>query len=317
MSLVSNAMPWTNDEQPQKKRVATMRKTIKSKPYMKEGTDSSPDTYMPSDSATLYKIPTAEDVQSDNDRRNTRVNELINQMSSISEDNDGAKLADFRPPPYAVNNRNIDQDSNESRSDSDSQSQSANMHLPSGSGSANMHLPSAGSANMHLPSAGSANMHLPSAGSANMHLPSGGSANMHLPSAGSANMHLPSGGSANMHLPWKMPTADDEIENPDNPLQRPVPKIQSYTNTKYGNYHNSYDPSQIVYAAAAAASKSQKVPTDDSRLMEKINYMIRLLENQAVEKTANITEEFILYTFLGVFMIFVLDSFARVGKYVR
>jgi hypothetical protein len=73
----------------------------------------------------------------------------------------------------------------------------------------------------------------------------------------------------------------------------------------------------MVYAAAVAATKNNRVPTDDSRLMEKINYMIRLLENQAVEKTANITEEFILYTFLGVFMIFVLDSFVRVGKYVR
>jgi hypothetical protein len=123
-----------------------------------------------------------------------------------------------------------------------------------------------------------------------------------------------------------MPIADEEIDNPENSLQIPVPKIQAhndlaygptYTNTKYGNYHNSYDPSQIVYSAAAAASKNNKVPTDDSKLMEKINYMIRLLENQAVEKTANITEEFILYTFLGVFMIFVLDSFVRVGKYVR
>ncbi len=28
-------------------------------------------------------------------------------------------------------------------------------------------------------------------------------------------------------------------------------------------------------------------------------------------------EELVLYTFLGVFVIFVVDSFARVGKYVR
>ena len=126
MSLVSNAMPWTNDEQPQKKRVATMRKTIKSKPYIKESTDSSPDAYMPSDSAVLYKIPTSEDVQNENDKRNSRVNELINQMSSVSEDNDGSKLADFRPPPYALNNRIIDQDNDQPSC----QSQNANMHLP-------------------------------------------------------------------------------------------------------------------------------------------------------------------------------------------
>jgi hypothetical protein len=56
---------------------------------------------------------------------------------------------------------------------------------------------------------------------------------------------------------------------------------------------------------------------DDSRLMEKINYMIHLLEQQQHEKTDNITEEFLLYTFLGVFVVYVLDSFARSGKYIR
>jgi len=55
----------------------------------------------------------------------------------------------------------------------------------------------------------------------------------------------------------------------------------------------------------------------DNKLMEKINYMIRMLEEQNHEKTNNITEEFILYTFLGVFIIFVVDSFSRSGKYTR
>lgn len=56
-------------------------------------------------------------------------------------------------------------------------------------------------------------------------------------------------------------------------------------------------------------------PKDE--LMEKLNYMIHLLEEQSDEKTANVTEELILYMFLGVFIIFVLDSFAKMGKYVR
>ena len=55
----------------------------------------------------------------------------------------------------------------------------------------------------------------------------------------------------------------------------------------------------------------------DNKVMEKINYMIHLLEEQQNEKTNNLTEEFILYTFLGVFIIFVVDSFARSGKYTR
>jgi|TARA_B110001469_G_C9623367_1_gene310899 hypothetical protein len=57
------------------------------------------------------------------------------------------------------------------------------------------------------------------------------------------------------------------------------------------------------------------VPNEDFE--KKINYMIHLLEDQKDEKTEGKTEEIVLYCFLGVFIIFVLDSFAKVGKYVR
>ena len=55
----------------------------------------------------------------------------------------------------------------------------------------------------------------------------------------------------------------------------------------------------------------------DDILLQKLNYMITLLEDQQDEKTNNVTEEVVLYSFLGIFIIFVVDSFARVGKYVR
>jgi high-affinity K+ transport system ATPase subunit B len=45
--------------------------------------------------------------------------------------------------------------------------------------------------------------------------------------------------------------------------------------------------------------------------------MINLLEEKQDEKTNNVMEEVVLYSFLGIFIIFVIDSFARVGKYVR
>ena len=45
--------------------------------------------------------------------------------------------------------------------------------------------------------------------------------------------------------------------------------------------------------------------------------MIHLLEEQQDEKTGHVTEELILYSFLGIFIIFIVDSFARAGKYVR
>ena len=52
-------------------------------------------------------------------------------------------------------------------------------------------------------------------------------------------------------------------------------------------------------------------------LMKKLNYMIHLLEEQKNEQTNNVTEELILYIFLGIFVIFVVDSFTKVGKYTR
>lgn len=51
--------------------------------------------------------------------------------------------------------------------------------------------------------------------------------------------------------------------------------------------------------------------------IEKLNYMIHLLEEQQDQKTGNVMEEVILYSFLGVFIIFIVDSFTKVGKYYR
>ena len=83
----------------------------------------------------------------------------------------------------------------------------------------------------------------------------------------------------------------------------------------YSNYDKSYTaPTPQPYYSAMGINASSG---GDNKLLEKINYMIHLLEQQQHEKTDNITEEFILYSFLGIFIIFVVDSFARAGKYTR
>lgn len=50
---------------------------------------------------------------------------------------------------------------------------------------------------------------------------------------------------------------------------------------------------------------------------EKLNYLIYLLEQQKDVKGNQTVEELLLYSFLGVFIIYVLDSFAKIGKYKR
>jgi hypothetical protein len=54
-----------------------------------------------------------------------------------------------------------------------------------------------------------------------------------------------------------------------------------------------------------------------NELIEKLNYIIDLLEEQQDYKTNSILEDLILYAFLGIFIIFIVDSFSKSNKYVR
>ena len=58
-------------------------------------------------------------------------------------------------------------------------------------------------------------------------------------------------------------------------------------------------------------------PENNDAMLQKLDHIITLLEDQHDEKTGHVTEELVLYCFLGVFIIFIVDSFARAGKYVR
>ena len=86
---------------------------------------------------------------------------------------------------------------------------------------------------------------------------------------------------------------------------------KKFITPQMSTYAQQYTPS------AYANLQNQNFADNPSGLMKKLNYMIHLLEEQHEEKTSFITEELILYIFLGVFIIYVLDSFVRVGKYVR
>ena len=238
MSLLSTASVWTNDDPPKKKQpTMNMRKTVKKMPeYLQNG--GQPDPTQSSDSlsnqADEYvsedqnykgiKMNSIEETQTTQDNRNSRVNELLNKITTVNVENDGNSLANFNP----ISNPQINQ-------------------------------------------------------------------------------------------------KKGTLGNTENPVQ---PSIFQKNNTsvnyapnnidlaKLSNYRQSYEPpstmQQPYYAKMGLGSGSH-----DSKIMDKINYMIHLLEEQANEKTSNITEEFILYTFLGVFVIFIVDSFARAGKYVR
>ena len=64
-------------------------------------------------------------------------------------------------------------------------------------------------------------------------------------------------------------------------------------------------------------ANEQSIDGVKDQMMDKINYLIHILEEQQNDRTDQVTEELILYCFLGVFIIFLVDSFVRVGKYTR
>ena len=100
------------------------------------------------------------------------------------------------------------------------------------------------------------------------------------------------------------PSNDDNVVTKENFMDLP----SSYAKQYYQQYIPHYNKSALPETMDSA-------PKDE--LLEKMNHIIQMLEDQQDEKTGNVTEELILYCFLGVFVIFVVDSFARAGKYVR
>jgi hypothetical protein len=81
----------------------------------------------------------------------------------------------------------------------------------------------------------------------------------------------------------------------------------------YSQSQSQNNPPQNNYSL----TQTQQPSASEPELLQRMNYMIHLLEEQKDQKTDNVNEELILYLFLGIFVIFVTDSFTRVGKYRR
>ena len=101
---------------------------------------------------------------------------------------------------------------------------------------------------------------------------------------------------------------------PDNNI-KPNEYLASKINSVYSNLDDGYK-GNFDYITSMTNMNSNKL-LNNTDLLSKLDYIVHLLEEQRNEKTNTITEELILYLFLGIFIIFVLDSFARASKYVR
>jgi hypothetical protein len=95
--------------------------------------------------------------------------------------------------------------------------------------------------------------------------------------------------------------------------KRFIPNYDAMYQTQPNNTPNY----RFSNSTASSSSPSSFSKSNNDILIDKLNYMIHLLEEQQDERTGNVTEEVILYSFLGIFIIFLVDSFARVGRYTR
>ena len=106
----------------------------------------------------------------------------------------------------------------------------------------------------------------------------------------------------------------------------PVQPVQMIKPTNYSLPQQRYEKINLqekvndyndTYYSSVPYNEMYNRNEKNQDLLNKLNYIIALLEEQKDEKTNNVIEEIILYTFLGIFIIFVIDSFAKASKYVR
>lgn len=98
---------------------------------------------------------------------------------------------------------------------------------------------------------------------------------------------------------------NDNPVNKENFQQLPANNLQQYYE-KYNAYLNSENNYNKQYMSVS-----------NEELLKKIDNILFLLEEQSETRTKYITEELILYVFLGIFVIYLVDSFVKVGKYIR
>lgn len=142
-----------------------------------------------------------------------------------------------------------------------------------------------------------------------------------------------------LYQPNNFDTLDDSLDNMGDfiPVQKPMqnpnnkqkithtPPLQYTDNLVTSNTYDTLENTQEIDMYKQyidnynnyTTSMSENNNNPNSELLKKLDNILYLLEEDRQQQNHLITEELILYVFLGVFVIYVLDSFVRIGKYVR
>ena len=120
-------------------------------------------------------------------------------------------------------------------------------------------------------------------------------------------------------------TADYETPPPSNSLYTQPPQKYNQSSTQFSpntinlanlsNYKQSYEvPTANPYYTKMGISQNSSI---DEKLMDRLSYITHLLEEMQSERTNNVAEEFVMYSLLGIFVIYIVDAFSRTGRYIR
>ena len=88
--------------------------------------------------------------------------------------------------------------------------------------------------------------------------------------------------------------------------------IDSFAYENIGFFSDNFNKPKIIENMNVNSNSG-----NSNSLEKKVNYLIEMLEKQNEKKTDYVTEEIVLYLFLGIFIIYTVDSFTRINKYTR
>lgn len=98
--------------------------------------------------------------------------------------------------------------------------------------------------------------------------------------------------------------------------------LKEDSDVELSNFYNSEIkvPAQYKtndYMILNATNEIEPKRHTNQELLDKMNKILEMFEDQKEIKTGQKNEEIVLYCFLGVFIIYIMDSFVNIGRYSR
>ena len=96
--------------------------------------------------------------------------------------------------------------------------------------------------------------------------------------------------------------------------------LKSENDTELTNFYKSEESNTVAPAVKAnylLINGETPIKPTNNEILTKLNNILEMFEDQKEIRTGQKNEEIVLNSFLGVFVIYIMDSFVNIGKYSR